>query len=235
MNNTFVKTALATGVVAALSYAEPSMAAALAPVASDVVVLGCTVPSSGTTVSTVYSVDAVSSQNSTYTISLPTAAAVGKSCAGAIKALGTTSSAAVTIGGVTYSAGTFQFSTANANGAPVVQAIPGTGYTALLYTFNGNGSYVANTAAAYGGSIGCAAAGASGATVYSVDSTNVANTSSVTTLNALVGAPCSYALATASGSLSTGFGTGSTSQAPSTNAVVNINTNGYSLNQYSFQ
>lgn len=235
VNNTFAKSALAAGVVAALSYAQPSMAASLAPVASDVVILGCSVPSAGTTVATVYSVDQVSSQNSTYTISLPTTVATGRSCAGAIKALGTTTTAGITQGNITLGAGVFAAANTETVGAPTVQSIPNTSYAVQVFTFNGQGA----TGSTYNqgvGFIGCAAAGATGATVYSVDTTNQANASSTVSLNALVGAPCSYALAVAGEGYSYGFGgVNATGVEPAGQAVLNVNSTGYSLNQYTFQ
>lgn len=214
MNNTFAKTALAAGVLAGLGYADSSMALSLVPNANDVVVLGCSVPSAGTTVATVYSVDAVSSVSSIYTISLPTAVAVGQSCAGAIAALGNTA-----VGGYYFSSDNY---------SPVNQAIPGSGYSLQAFTFE------ANTAAdttAYVGFVGCTAPSSGGATVYSVDTTNVTNVTSITSLNALVGKPCSYALARADSAAGTGFGTASMT----TETVLNINSNGYSLNQYTFE
>ncbi len=215
MNNTFAKTALAAGVLAGLGYADSSMALSLAPQAADVVVLGCGVPSAGTTVATVYSVDAVSSAGSTYTISLPTAVAVGSSCAGAIAALGNES-----LNGYFFSS--------TAGYSPVNQAIPGSGYSLQAFTFE------ATTAAdtdAYVGFVGCSAPNASGATVYSVDATNVASVTAITTLNALVGKPCSFGLAKADSDAPTGFG----ANTMTTETVLNINSTGYSLNQYTFE
>lgn len=216
MNNTFAKTALAAGVLAGLGYADSSMALSLAPQAADVVVLGCGVPSAGTTVATVYSVDAVSSAGSTYTISLPTAVAVGSSCAGAIAALGNTS-----LNG-------YFFTSTSGSYSPVNQAIPGSGYSLQAFTFE------ATTAAdtdAYVGFVGCSAPNSAGATVYSVDATNVTSVTAITTLNALVGKACSYGLAKADSDAPTGFGNGTMTG----ETVLNINSSGYSLNQYTFE
>jgi hypothetical protein len=224
VNNTFAKNALAAGVVAALSYAQPSLAASLPPASTDVVVLGCSVPSAGTTVATVYSVDAVSTTNSTYTISLPTAVAVGSSCAGALAALGNTA-----VNSLYFAPNT---STAAADAAlPVVQAIPGTGYALQEFTLTATATQQTGLAAL--GYIGCAAPGNTGATVYSVDTTNQVNASSIASLQALVGKPCSWALAKAASASNTGFAP--TSVKPAGHSVLNINSNGYSLNQYTFQ
>jgi hypothetical protein len=201
------------------------VALSLVPNANDVVILGCSVPSAGTTVATVYSVDAYSTSSSAYTISLPTAVAVGSSCAGAIAALGT----------VTVGTGTILFAPlgGNAGLVPTNQAIPGTGYSLQEFNFTAitTTSSAVVTVSGGMGFVGCSAPGSTGATVYSVDATNVVSVTAITALNAMVGKPCSWAVARANSASNTGFGT--TSLVGET--VLNINSNGYSLNQYSFQ
>lgn len=221
MNDKFAKSALAAGIAAAAGYSVDASALSLAPVAADKVILGCTVPSAGTTVATVYSVDAVSSASSSYTISLPTAAAVGQSCAGAIAAL-----TSVTVG-----TGNILFDTTSVT--PANFAIPGSGYSLSTYTFAA--TTTPSTATAAVGYVGCAAPGTTGATVYSVDSTNISssNVTNIAGLNALVGKPCSYALAVAGKSGTSGFAPNSSTFAGQ--AILTINSNGYALNQYTFQ
>jgi hypothetical protein len=218
VNNTFAKTALAAGVLAGLGYADASMALSLVPNTNDVVVLGCSVPSAGTTVATVYSIDAVSTGGSTYTISLPTAVAVGQSCTAAISALETSP----VVAGV-------YFVPAAGNAQPTVQAIPGTGYTLQQFNFTAAASPVGATSQV-AGFVGCAAPSSAGATVYSVDSGTAPAATTITAVNALVGKPCSWAVAKANSAAGTGFGAGSLLG----ETVLNINSNGYSLNQYTF-
>lgn len=222
MNNTFAKTALAAGVLAGLGYADSSVALSLVPNTSgDAMVLGCAVPSAGTTVATVYSIDAVSSTSSAYTISLPTAVAVGSSCAGALAALGTVA--------VNNDSTPVYWAPALDDSNPTVQAIPGSGYT--LQQFNLQTTTTVNNSLGSIGFVGCSAPSSTGATVYSVDSTNVTSVTGITALNAMVGKPCSWAVAKANSASNTGFGAASLEG----QVVLNINSSGYSLNQYTFQ
>jgi len=239
VNKIFAKSAVAAGVVAALSYGTSSEAVVnpqgtIASATTDIVTLGCTVPGNGAgsaTASTVYSVDATSSVNSTFNISLPSTVAVGVRCSSAIAALG---ALAVTSGS------RFGASAANGLGAtggvvtqPVVQTIPGLGYTLQTFTFVNTATQNSVPLNPGIGFIGTNATGNNnnGATVYSVDAGNQTNSTSITNLTGLLASPATSALATASST--SGFGT-----AAGAYPVGQVNLtlpNGYSLNQYTFQ
>jgi hypothetical protein len=121
------------------------------------------------------------------------------------------------------------WSVMNDNYNPVVQSIPGSGYTLQQFTLLATADVSPSLASI--GFVGCSAPASTGGTVYSVDSTNVSSVTGITSLNALVGKPCSWAVAKADSASNTGFGAGSLEG----EVVLNINSSGYSLNQYTFQ
>lgn len=235
MNKKFAKTAIAVGIVAAGLHAEASFAASQPAVAGDTVVIGCSVPSSGATGGLVYIVDATSSVSTsaaTYSISLPAAVAAGQSCAAAIQAI-TTGAAKGATGVYFHPVNPVSGQTNSVTTTAEAVSVPNTGYGLVAHTFIANATdNIGNVISPV--FVGCTAGTTTaGSTVYSVDTSAVAEPLNIATIQGALGKPCSQGLATVAQSTA-GAGVVFTLTGGGASNVI-IPSVGYSLNLYTFQ
>lgn len=214
MNN-FKKAALASAVLAAASASFEASAYDVTVSGAGNTIIGCAVPPNGSAGATVYSIDSYDS-NAAINTGFPSWLKQGANCSRSVNWM------------------IAQSSTSGSYLVNVTNQVASNGYTLQSFLFSNNiqggGTATASSTALANSAVsmvGCAApaGGTAGATVYSVDGYNSANTTanSGVTFSALGGNPCSAALEQAG--------------AATLNTALNLRTadGAYSLMQYIVQ